>query len=721
MTKNNPAKGSPAGWLRVVVPALLIIAWLSLAAIGGPYFGRVSEVSSNDQTTYLPESADATLVQGLLGEFSGANAAPAIIVYESAEPLSEAARAQMAEALSGLTAIEGVAPEISPPIPSADGFAAQAFTLVDAGPEAAATVGMMRASLQASVPEGVSVYVTGPAGFISDLTGGFTGIDGLLLVVTLVAVFIILVFVYRSLLLPIAVLATSMSALTVALLVVWWLAKADILLLSGQTQGILFILVIGAATDYSLLYVARYREALRVEQDKWAATRSALRGSFEPIVASGSTVIAGLLCLLLSDLKSNSTLGPVASIGIVFAMLSALTLLPALLYAFGRTAFWPRAPRFEPGVVAAEDGLPTKGIWLTISRLIPRRPRLIWVLTTVVLAAGALGLTQLDATGVPQSDLILGTSEARDGQVALGKHFPGGSGSPVLVVTEQANLLGATNLLLDQGTVASVSVVTADSATGTAGMTREGVRVGRPGSEPAQPTVVRGDVMLQATLTSAADSESAIEAVRSLRSEFATAFPGSLIGGVTATALDTNDASIRDRNLIIPIVLVVIVLILMMLLRSVLAPILLVATTVLSFGTALGVAALVFNNLLSFPGADPAVPLYSFVFLVALGIDYNIFLMTRVREETLKHGTRKGILRGLAITGGVITSAGVVLAATFAALGVIPILFLAQIAFIVAFGVLLDTFVVRTLLVPALAYDIGPRIWWPSKLARASK
>src|SRR5690554_66198 len=599
VTKNNPAKGSPAGWLRVVVPALLIIAWLSLAAIGGPYFGRVSEVSSNDQTTYLPESADATLVQGLLGEFSGANAAPAIIVYESAEPLSEAARAQMAEALSGLTAIEGVAPEISPPIPSEDGFAAQAFTLVDAGPEAAATVGMMRASLQASVPEGVSVYVTGPAGFISDLTGGFTGIDGLLLVVTLVAVFIILVFVYRSLLLPIAVLATSMSALTVALLVVWWLAKADILLLSGQTQGILFILVIGAATDYSLLYVARYREALRVEQDKWAATRSALRGSFEPIVASGSTVIAGLLCLLLSDLKSNSTLGPVASIGIVFAMLSALTLLPALLYLFGRVSFWPRAPRFEPAVVAAEDGLPTKGIWLRISRLIPRRPRLIWVLTTAVLAAGALGLTQLDATGVPQSSLILGNSEARDGQVALGKHFPGGSGSPVLVVTNETDLLGATNLLLDQDVVTSVSVVTADSATGTAGMTRDGVRVGRPGTEPAQPTVVDGDVMLQATLTSAADSESAIEAVRSLRSEFATAFPGSLIGGVTATALDTNDASIRDRNLIIPIVLVVIVLILMMLLRSVLAPILLVATTVLSFGTALGVAALVFNNLLS--------------------------------------------------------------------------------------------------------------------------
>src|SRR5690625_3192493 len=252
---------------------------------------------------------------------------------------------------------------MSPAIPSQDGLAAQAFTLVDAGPEAAATIAEMRSVLQENVPGGVNVYLTGPAGFIADLTAGFTGIDGLLLAVTRIAVFIILVFVYRSLLLPAAVLATSMSALTVALLVVWWLAKAEILLLSGQTQGILFILVIGAATDYSLLYVARYREALRVHRDTWAASLKGLRGSVEPILASGGTVIAGLLCLLLSDLKSNSTLGPVASIGIVFAMLSALTLLPAILFVFGRTAFWPRRPRFEPALVEAEGGVPTRGVW----------------------------------------------------------------------------------------------------------------------------------------------------------------------------------------------------------------------------------------------------------------------------------------------------------------------------------------------------------------------
>ncbi len=245
--------------------------------------------------------------------------------------------------------------------------------------------------------------------------------------------------------------------------------------------------------------------------------------------------------------------------------------------------------------------------------------------------------------------------------------------------------------------------------------------VGPEGTPAPKPTVVRGDVLLQATLKDAADSSAAATTVRELRTELAQASPDALVGGVTATAIDTNDASIHDRNLIIPVVLGVILIILMLLLRAVVAPVLLVATTVISFGTALGVSALVFNGIFDFPGADPAVPLFGFIFLVALGIDYNIFLMTRVREESIKHGTREGILRGLAITGGVITSAGLVLAATFAALAVIPILFLAQIAFIVAFGVLLDTFVVRSLLVPALTYDIGRAIWWPSRLARAPR
>lgn len=726
-------RGRVPKWLRILLPALLILVWFAGAGIGGPYFGKVSEVSSNDPTAYLPESADATQVRKLLTEFTDNDTIPAIVVFASENDLTDADLASIGAQLEQLSAgdggsaadggaIDGIATGISPALPSDDGKAVQAFVPIDANADISDVVGALGDSLRSAAPPGVSVYVTGPAGFSSDLAAAFSGIDGLLLGVALIAVFIILIIVYRSLLLPVAVLSTSLFALCVALLTVWWLAKAGVILLSGQTQGILFILVIGAATDYSLLYVSRFREELRVTTDKWQATMRAVRGCFEPIVASGGTVIAGLLCLLLSDLKSNSTLGPVAAIGIVFAMLAALTLLPALLFAFGRAAFWPRRPKFEPEVVEAEHGMPTGGVWSKFAALIKRRPRAIWVTTAIVLAVGALGVTQLNAVGVPQSDLVIGASEARDGQAALGEHFPGGSGSPAQILVPESDLQTAADVLLGHSGIDGVSVMSQDSPSGSAPVTADGISAfGPPGTPAPAPTVVDGEVMLQATLTAAADSDAAADTVRTLRAELSDAVPGALVGGVTATAIDTNTASIHDRNLIIPVVLVVILIILMLLLRSVVAPILLVLTTVLSFGTALGVSALVFNGIFQFPGADPAVPLFGFIFLVALGIDYNIFLMTRVREESVKHGTREGILRGLTITGGVITSAGLVLAATFAALAVIPILFLVQIAFIVAFGVLIDTFIVRSLLVPALGYDIGRKIWWPSKLAKASE
>ncbi|PVE95045.1 MMPL family transporter [Microbacterium sp. TPD7012] len=704
-------------WVRVFIPVALILVWLVGASLGGPLFGKVDEVSSNDQTTYLPESADATQVQKLLGEFNDSDSIPAIAVFTSEEELTASELDAISDAVADAPSVEGVGAEVSPALPSEDGRAVQAFIPIQSDAELADATAALGEELRGAVPEGITVYITGPAGFSADLVAGFSGIDGLLLGVALLAVLVILVLVYRSFLLPLVVLSTSLFALCVALLVVWWLAKFEILLLSGQTQGILFILVIGAATDYALLFVARFREELRVVQDKGAAVSAAWRGSFEPIVASGGTVIAGLLCLLLSDLKSNSTLGPVAAIGIVFAMLAALTLLPALLLLCGRAVFWPRRPKFEPEVVEAEHGMRTTGLWARLAGLIKRRPRVIWIATTVVLLVGAAGVTQLDAVGIPQSDLVLGASEARDGQAALGEHFPGGSGSPAYVVVAEDRLQDAADVLLASDGIDGVSVTAADSPSGTATVTEDGLTaVGPPGTPAPEPTVVDGDVLLQATLTDAADSDAAAATVRELRSELSEL--DALVGGVTATSIDTNDASIHDRNLIIPVILVVIMFILMLLLRSVLAPVLLILTTVLSFGTAMGVSALVFNRIFQFPGADPAVPLFGFVFLVALGIDYNIFLMTRVREESKAHGTREGVLRGLSITGGVITSAGLVLAATFAALSVIPILFLVQLAFIVAFGVLLDTFVVRSLLVPALAYDIGKAIWWPSKLWR---
>ena len=716
ITTERKKKSGSTRLMRIFLPALLILVWLVGAGVGGPYFGKVSEVSSNSQTTYLPESADATQVQEQLGDFTDSESIPAIVVMVSDEPLTQQDIAQLNEVVAGLSALDIVSDEVSPAIPSEDGRAVQVFVPLNPSAELTESVEKLSETLTQQTPDYVSTYVTGPAGFTADLSAAFAGIDGLLLAVALAAVLIILVIVYRSFILPIAVLATSLFALTVALLVVWWLAKWDILLLSGQTQGILFILVIGAATDYSLLYVARFREELRVQQDKGIATGKAIRASVEPILASGSTVIAGLLCLLFSDLKSNSTLGPVASVGIIFAMLSALTLLPALLFVFGRVAFWPKRPKYEPEVVHAENGIPASGIWSKVADLVEQHPRAIWVSTLIVLLLGAAFVPTLKADGVSQSDLVLGSSEARDGQQALGEHFPGGSGSPAYIIVDETQAAQVADVVLNNDNFETVTVTSADSPSGSAPITADGIVPLGSGTAPG-PVVVEGQVLLQATLVEAPDSEEAQKAIRSIRQTFADENISAVVGGVTATSVDTNDASIHDRNLIIPIVSLVILVILMLLLRSIVAPLLLVVTTVVSFATALGVAALLFNHVFSFPGADPAVPLYGFVFLVALGIDYNIFLVTRIREETKTHGTRLGILRGLTVTGGVITSAGVVLAATFAALYVIPILFLAQIAFIVAFGVLIDTLLVRAFLVPALFYDIGPKIWWPSKLS----
>ncbi|AQP43999.1 MMPL family transporter [Tessaracoccus flavus] len=696
---------------RIAIPLALIIVWLVGAGIGGPYFGRVSEVATNDQATFLPTNAEATVVGERYLDFVDSSSLPAIVLFSSDdEALSPETLGELSATAESLAGIDGII-SVSPLIPSEDGLAAQAFALVDSDGDIADIVGELRAELESS-PSGVTTHVTGPGGFTADITEAFGGIDGLLLIVALVVVLVILLIVYRSVVLPFAVLVTSTFALCVALLLNWWLAKADIITLTGQTQGILFILVIGAATDYSLLYTARYAEELKRRESKGEATKAALKGVIEPILASGGTVIAGLLCLLLSDLGSSRSLGPVASIGIVFAMLSALTLLPSMLYLMGRASYWPRRPRFDPA--RGDDAQLSDGIYAKTAQLVSRRPRLVWVLCVIALAAGAAFVPTLRADGVPPSEFVIGPSEARDGQAELSEHFPGGSGTPAQVLTDEDQLQEVASALLASPGIASVDVVSEASPSGSAPVTDQGVQpLGPPGTPAPEPTISEGQVMLLATLADAPDSDEATQVVRDLREQLSGT---AQIGGETATNIDTRDTSIRDRNVIIPLVLAVILVILIFLLRSVLAPVLLILTTVLSFGTAMGTAAIVFNHILDLPGADPSVPLYGFIFLVALGIDYNIFLMTRVREESLIHGTREGIKRGLAVTGGVITSAGLVLAATFAALAVIPILFLLQLAFIVAFGVLLDTFLVRTLLVPALSYDIGPAIWWPARL-----
>ncbi len=703
--------------LRGVLPALLILGWLALAGFGGPTFGKISDVSTNDQASFLPASAESTRVAALIPEFSGGDDIPAIVIAARDGGLTDADRSFLEAFAEDAAELEHVGDELSPVIPSEDGDAAE--LIVPIAEEIGDTVAELAALLD-DAPDGLEAYVTGPAGFTADLVSGFAGIDGILLLTALGAVLVILIVVYRSPLLPFLVLGTAVFALCAAILVVWALAAADVVTINGQVQGILFILVIGAATDYALLYVSRYREALRDHASKWDATWAALKGSLEPILASGLTVIAGLLCLLLSDLNSNKALGPVAAIGIGFALLAALTLLPALLYVAGRVAFWPRRPAFgsEHPVLT---GATATGLWPRVGRLIAKRARVVWIVCVVGLLAASAGLALFKADGVPQSDLVLGDSPARDGQVLLGEHFAAGSGSPAVVVGDEGLLTELADAAAALDGVDGVEAVSDNSPTGAMPVGTDAEPFPFPTFVELEPTVVDGQVMLRATLTDAADSLEAEETIRALRSAVQDVDPEAIVGGVTALALDTNDTAIHDRTLIIPVVLLVILLILILLLRSIVAPLILIGSVILSFAAALGVSALVFEYVLGFPGADPSVPLFGFVFLVALGVDYNIFLMTRVREETLHFGTREGMLRGLSVTGGVITSAGVVLAATFAALGVIPILFLAQIAFIVAFGVLLDTLVVRSLLVPAVIHDLDRVSWWPSRLARVGQ
>ncbi|MCW4463968.1 efflux RND transporter permease subunit [Glutamicibacter sp. MNS18] len=700
--KTSGKRPGQATVLRVVLACVLILVWVAVAGVGGPTFGKLSGVQTNDQASFLPATAEATEALEWQDRFRDSEAIPAVVLVTSPAGFDQAAATALAEDLAVFEYLDG---QVTGPFLAQDELAVQLLVPISDEVKADEGVEALRALLQQVLPEGAAGYVTGPAGFSADLIEAFGGIDGILLSVALAAVLLILLLVYRSALLPFTVLLTSVMALCAAIVVVYYMADAGWIRLDGQSQGILSILVIGAATDYSLLLVARHKEALAEGQGRWQAVATAWRGSFEPILASGGTVTVGLLCLLFSDLNSNKALGPIAASGIIFSIIAALSFLPAVLGLLGRAAYWPYAPKPE---TQAAHATVRDGLWGRIANFVAGHSRMVWILTTLVLVAGALGMTQLKATGVPQSELVTAPSEARDGQIALGEHFPGGSGSPaVAVVHEEA----AADLLPQVEALPGVDSAYLQAADGGPAMAERG----------AEPQVVQGRSLISITLADAADSEGAKGTVSELRELVHAQDPGGLVGGTTATQIDTAATAIADLFKIIPLILLAILVILMLLLRSILAPVLLVATTVLSYGTAMGVSALVFNHLFEFPGADPAVPLFGFVFLVALGVDYNIFLMTRVREEALRHGTIQGVTRGLKVTGGVITSAGVVLAATFAALAIIPIMFLVQLGFIVAFGVLLDTLIVRSLLVPALVHEVGRTVWWPSKLARAGR
>ncbi|MER5883704.1 MMPL family transporter [Streptomyces sp. NPDC001941] len=686
-------RSSPTRW---ITPVVLLLVWLAVGGGLGPFAGKLGEVATNDQAAFLPRSAESTETIEAQKPFRQGETLPVIVLWTADDAPAATRQPAATRAVAALAGSAGVAGPVSPATVSKDGEALQAVVQLkpDLGDELAPTLDRVR---KAVALDGTTVRLAGPAASQADLSDAFAGIDGILLAVALVTVLLILLVVYRSVLLPLVIILGAVFSLGLACAIVYVLADHGVVRVDGQVQGILSILVIGAATDYALLLTARFREELAHGKERFAAMRSALRQSAGPIAASAATVALGLIALLISDLTNNRALGPVGAIGIVCALLSALTFLPAALLLLGRAAYWPARPR-----AAGEDS--SRGLWDKVAGWVDRAPRRIWAVTLAALVACAAFAPSLDSKGVPLDEIFVNDAPSVAAQQELARHFPAGSGNPAVIVTNAS---------------AAEQVLKAASGTeGVAGAVPLGAG-GRPA--PADPLVVDGRTQINATLEDAADSDAAKRTVSRLR-QAVHAVPGAdaLVGGYTAQQYDTQTTAERDRGLIVPVVLVIILVILVALLRSLLMPVLLVATVALNYLATLGIASLVFQHLLGFSGTDASVPLYGFVFLVALGVDYNIFLMSRVREESLRHGAREGVLRGLTATGGVITSAGVVLAATFAALGVIPLAFLLQIAFIVAFGVLLDTLVVRSLLVPALTRDLGARAWWPTRLSRVT-
>jgi RND superfamily putative drug exporter len=612
---------------------------------------------------------------------------------------------------------------------------------------------------------GLEVKITGGAGYAADSIKVFENINGTLLLAAFSLVVVLLILIYRSPIFLFIPLAAVMFAEILSRSIGYGLSELGVTV-NTQSSSIMSVLVLGAGTDYALLIVARYREELHRSEDRHEAARAAMSSAGPAVLASAATVIAALFCLTIAKVNGTSGLGPIAAIGVASACLSMLTLLPALLTIFGRRAFWPFVPhtaRWAGALEAPTGGLgqrivegsrfgsllpviggcllvalllplvilnallrmvtrgavpslivgpldralfkpyevrrvkhehmvdTTHGFWKRVGDRVAVRPTRVILGTVAVLLVMCAGFAFF-STDLTTNDSYTTTVEAVEGQDLLAESFPAGASAPTdIVVPNEGDVSAVTRAVENVNGVESVSGPVAS---------------GEPG------------VLIQATLDPEPYSTAAFDLIDPIRDAAASAAPGTLVGGASAVEFDVREAAAWDSAVIPPIVLVVVFLILVALLRAVIAPLLLIGTVILSFLAALGVGYFAFDVIFGFPGSDPSLPLFAFVFLVALGVDYNIFLVARAREETLKHGTREGMLRALAVTGGVITSAGIVLAGTFSVLAVLPLVFLTEIGFVVAFGVLLDTFLVRSVLVPALVLKVGPRVWWPSRLAR---
>ena len=683
----GPAAGS-AGVAGVIAGrrTAWAVALIMLALGGFVAFGIGEAERDPGRLDQLPAGYDSTHAVELQERLPTQDASTAVALWTAEE--GELRRDQVAR-LAGV--LEQVRDELRleqgpPPQPSDDGTAAVGILTLPGGSatDNADRVKELRATLRSDTPDGVDVAVTGPAAVQADLAAVFQGADLDLLLATATVVAILLLITYRSpilWLIPLTVvavadrLAAAAATHTLALANVSW---------DESTVGILSVLVFGAGTDYALLLISRYRDELRTERDRFAATATALRRTAEAVLSSATTVVLGLLTLLLSVVPSTRGLGLACAVGVVVAAFFALVVLPAALVVFGRWVFWPKVPR-----VGQAQLVESRTLWGRVGTVVARRPVVLLASSAVLLAALATGIFRIDS-GLGTSDQFLDKPESIAAAERLGESFPAGSTDPVQVLTRAEP--GEVREALEPLDVVQSSMVTAQD---------------------------RGLSRVDVVLSVASGSDEAEAAVVEMREALADV-DETYVGGTDAEAVDERDSAARDRLVILPLIAGLVLLALGLLLRSLVAPVLLVLTVLATYVAALGASWWIFVSVLGFDALDVSVPLFAFLFLVALGVDYNIFLVTRAAEESREHGAARGMLRALGVTGGVITSAGVLLAAVFAVLGVLPLVVLAQLGVVICVGVLLDTLLVRTVVVPALGVLLGDRFWWPRRVSARS-
>ncbi|MGW3359718.1 MMPL family transporter [Streptomyces bungoensis] len=660
---------------------LVLVTWLIAVMALGALAGKLSEVQDTSANAFLPRGAESAQVNTELEKFRTDDLTSAVVVYSSHDALSEQARSKVRADRAAFVKIAAEGRQVPPAVASEDGKALMVVVPLPGKEQSvvADKIAELRRIADAHAPPGLEAKVGGPAGSLADAFTVFDNLDGTLMMATGLIVVVLLLLTYRS---PILWLFPALAVGFASVLTqagTYLLAKEAGLQVDPQSSGVLMVLVFGVGTDYALLLIARYREELHRNADRHAAMQVALRRSGTAVLASAGTVAIGLACLAFADINSSRSMGLVGVIGVLCGFLAMVTILPALLVIAGRWVFWPLVPR---------EGAParaTRPVWERVGQIVAARPRASWITSLAVtgaLALGALGLNM----GLSQTDWFANKPESVVAQEKLSQHFPSGSADPATIIVKTPDASEAVRAARGTKGVVSVSTV---------GRTPDGTLT-----------------QLAAVLPGTPDSAAAQHTVEALRQRV-----DGLVGGTAAQTLDKENAASRDLDVVVPLVLLVVLLVLVWLLRALVAPLVLLATVVVSYFAALGASNLLFDHVMGYPGVDWTVPLLGFVFLVALGIDYNIFLMHRVKQETARHGHTKGVLTGLSSTGGVISSAGLVLAATFAVFAGLPLVAMAQMGFVVCIGVLIDTFLVRTIMVPALALDLGPHFWAPGRLS----